>query len=217
MHVNTYVTKFVKTWKLREIDWNAPVVYKYDDMVGQVQKFEKAKTAGTTGGMAHIGLVIQVDDDDESTMALTYQEARSDLLKSATVRVCTEEERDTVVQERATDAWQIDARNVPGRSAVSGFTRSRWHPVVIRRTSEDAPTFKQSIKVQGEVIEVEEETMLKTFAVDVMWGDAPTLKKFQNKGDRDAQSKVFKTWFRRMGDRKYGSSRETPIIGRKNR
>ena len=147
--------EFVKTWKLREIDWNATVVYKYDDMVGEVQKFEKAKTDGTTGGMTHINLVIQVEDDDENAMALTYQEARSDLLKLATVRVCTEEERDTVVQERATDAWQVDARNVRGRSAVSGFTRSRWHPVVIRRTSEDAPTFKQTIKVQRAVIEVE--------------------------------------------------------------
>ncbi len=70
---------------------------------------------------------------------------------------------------------------------------------MIRRTSKDAPKFKQTIKVQREVIEVEEETTLRTFAVDVMWGDTPILKKFQNKGDRDAQSKVFKAWFRRMG------------------
>ena len=104
-----------------------------------------------------------------------------------------------MVRERASDAWQVDARNVPSRSAVSGFTRARWNPVVIRRTSEDAPKFKQTIKVQREVIEVEEETTLKTFAVDVMWGDTPILKKFQNEGDRDAQSKVFKAWFRRMG------------------
>ncbi len=125
-------------------------------------------------------------------MAMTYQEARSTLLKPATVRMCTEEERDTVVQERAPDAWQVDARNVPGRSAVSGYSRSRWHPVVIRRSSEDAPTFKQQIKAQKEIIEIEEETTLKTFAVDVMWVDMPVLKTIQNKGDRDAQSKVFK-------------------------
>ena len=123
---------FVKTWKLREIDWNATVVYKYDDMVGEVQKFEKAKADGMMSGLTHISLVIQVEDDDENAMALTYQEARSDLLKLATVRMCTEEERDTVVQERASDAWQVDARNVPGRSAVSGFTRARWNPVVVR-------------------------------------------------------------------------------------
>ncbi len=81
-----------------------------------------------------------------------------------------------MVQERAPDAWQVDARNVPGRSAVSGYSRSHWHPVVIRR-SEDAPTFKQQVKVQSLIIEIEEETMLKAFAVDLHWGDTPVPNK----------------------------------------
>ena len=54
------------------MDWTAPVVYTYDDMVDVVQKFGTAKQAGKVGGATHVKLVIQVEDEEEGTMAMTY-------------------------------------------------------------------------------------------------------------------------------------------------
>ena len=191
--------EFVKKWRLREVDWTAPVVYLYDDIVGQVQKFGAAKTAGTTGDANYISLVIQVEDEEEGAKAMTYREARQDVLKLTTVRICAEDEKDTVLRERAGDAWQVDARVVPGRSAVSGYSRSRWHPVIIQRSSSDAGTYKQTTKKQTTAIDVEEDTVLKTYGLDLHWGDSPMRKTFQNPTDKDAQSKHFKAWFKRVG------------------
>ncbi len=113
-------------------------------MVDSVQKFCASKDAGTLGqGVTHIFMVVQVEDENEGDRVMAYQEARQEVLKLTTVRICTEEEKETVVRERAPDAWQVDARTVPGRSAVSGHAaKSRWHPVIIRRSHEDSPTYK---------------------------------------------------------------------------
>ncbi len=77
---------FVKSWKLREVDWTAPVVYSYDEMVDSVQKFCASKDAGTLGqGVTHIFMVVQVEDENEGDRVMAYQEARQEVLKLTTV------------------------------------------------------------------------------------------------------------------------------------
>ncbi len=77
---------FVKSWKLREVDWTAPVVYSYDEMVDSVQKLCASKDAGTLGqGVTHIFMMVQVEDEDGGGRVMAYQEARQEVLKLTTV------------------------------------------------------------------------------------------------------------------------------------
>ncbi len=115
-------------------------------------------------------MVLQVETQEEVEDAIKVVNAVAAGVYLTVVRTGTEEELQGIAGElKANDLVQI--RSIPGTGRAKGYMRPVWRNVLIRRFDVNAPKYIRVVKKQTAPVEVEDDTVLDVYSLNLYWND----------------------------------------------
>ena len=101
----------------------------------------------------------------------------------------------------------VQIRSVPGTGRAKGYMTPIWRNVLIRRLGASAPKYVRVVKKQTAPVQVEDDTVLDIYSLNLYWNDQAQLERFTTSRP-NVQQDLFRRWLARaLNERVLGGGR----------